>query len=218
MVTAVQNTSNYGTQAQTSAQGLADNYQTFITLLTAQLQNQDPLKPTDSNEFVQQLTAFSGVEQQIRASDQLEKLVALQQGAATGTAVSYLGKSVTLESPTQRLDATGNATWSYSLPTTATANKISIYDSAGKVVFTAKGETKSGIHSFEWDGKSAEGDRLPAGNYRMVIDASDISGEDVTASINVKGTVKAVDLSSGTPMVETSAGAFPLERVLRVDA
>jgi flagellar basal-body rod modification protein FlgD len=219
MVTAVQNNSvgGLGAQATTSAQSLADNYSTFITLLTAQLQNQDPLKPTDSNQFIQQLVSFSGVEQQIRASDQLEKLVSLQQGSATTMAVGYLGKTVTLDSATTALKD-GAATWNYSLPSAASLTTIMVKDSAGKTVFTKTGENGAGPHTFTWDGKNATGDVQKDGNYTISIKSNDGNGGTVTPNISVKAKITAVDLSSGAPMVETNVGAYALERILRVDA
>ena len=64
--------------AQSQAtQQLAGNFDTFLKLLTTQLQNQDPMSPMDSNQFTQQLVAFSGVEQQINTNDNLQSLIAL---------------------------------------------------------------------------------------------------------------------------------------------
>ncbi|MEZ6022857.1 MAG: flagellar hook capping FlgD N-terminal domain-containing protein [Hyphomonadaceae bacterium] len=74
-----------------SRQRLSDNYDTFLVLLTAQLQNQDPLAPMDSTEFTQQLVQYSQVEQQIRTNEQLEGLVGQYQAASAGAALSYLG-------------------------------------------------------------------------------------------------------------------------------
>ena len=76
---------------------LSDNYDTFLVLLTAQLQNQDPLAPMDSTQFTQQLVQFSQVEQQIRTNEQLEGLVGQYQAASAGAALSYLGKSAIIE-------------------------------------------------------------------------------------------------------------------------
>ena len=66
------------TSASTSASAatsLASNFDTFLTILTAQIQNQDPLAPMDSSKFTEQLVQFSGVEQQIKSNSQLETLV-----------------------------------------------------------------------------------------------------------------------------------------------
>ena len=56
--------------------GIADNFQTFLTLLTTQLQNQNPLDPLDTNQFTQQLVQFAGVEQQLKQNEQLKALIA----------------------------------------------------------------------------------------------------------------------------------------------
>src|SRR5919108_4942353 len=76
---------------------LSDNYDTFLVLLTAQLQNQDPLAPMDSTQFTQQLVQFSQVEQQIRTNEQLTGLVAQYQAASAGAALSYLGRDAIIE-------------------------------------------------------------------------------------------------------------------------
>ncbi len=69
--------------------GSPDNFQTFLTLLTTQLQNQNPLDPLDTNQFTQQLVQFAGVEQQLKTNDQLATLVALQQTAQATQALIY---------------------------------------------------------------------------------------------------------------------------------
>src|SRR6201991_3075443 len=94
---------------------LADSYQTFMSLLTAQLQNQDPLAPMDSTQFTQQLVQFSQVEQQIRTNEQLEGLVGQYQAASAGAALSYLGKDAIIEADETYL-AGGEANWAYRLP------------------------------------------------------------------------------------------------------
>src|SRR6476659_4155349 len=72
---------------------LATNFNTFLSLLTTQLKNQDPLSPLDSNQFTQQLVQMTGVEQQLNANDLLKKLVA-NTGSGIQTAVSLIGKDV----------------------------------------------------------------------------------------------------------------------------
>src|SRR5579862_7641043 len=72
---------------------VADNFQTFLTLLTTQLKNQDPLSPLDTNQFTQQLTQMSGVEQQLLANQLLQQLVAQQGGVAQ--AANLIGATVT---------------------------------------------------------------------------------------------------------------------------
>jgi flagellar basal-body rod modification protein FlgD len=71
---------------------LAGNFQSFLTLLTTQLQNQDPLNPTDTNEFTQQITSMTGVEQQLLSNQLLQQLVTAQSGVSAGA--NLMGDSV----------------------------------------------------------------------------------------------------------------------------
>ena len=77
---------------------LADNFQSFLTLLTTQLQNQDPLNPTDTNQFTQQITQMSGVEQQLLSNQLLQQLVSSQGGVTA--AANLIGDTVTAQSST----------------------------------------------------------------------------------------------------------------------
>ena len=99
------------TGAAAAQKSLASNFDTFLTLLTTQLQHQDPLSPMDSTEFTQQLVQFSSVEQQISANKNLESLIALTKSRSSADAVSYLGKSLTTTdgSASSRADHSGTA-------------------------------------------------------------------------------------------------------------
>jgi flagellar hook assembly protein FlgD len=73
--------------------GLADNFQGFLTLLTTQLKNQDPTSPADTNQFTQQITQMTGVEQQLLSNQLLQQLVTAQGGVAS--AANLIGETVT---------------------------------------------------------------------------------------------------------------------------
>jgi flagellar basal-body rod modification protein FlgD len=72
---------------------LAGNFQSFLSLLTTQLQNQDPLNPTDTNQFTQQITQMTGVEQQLISNQLLQQLVSQQTGVAA--AAGMIGDKIT---------------------------------------------------------------------------------------------------------------------------
>jgi flagellar hook protein FlgE len=91
--------SNPGAAATASASasnriGLADNFDSFLKLLTAQLKSQDPLSPLDANQFTQQLVEFSGVEQALKTNDTLTQLVALVRSDQIARSIDYLGAQV----------------------------------------------------------------------------------------------------------------------------
>src|SRR5512140_4009203 len=96
--------------SSTTGATLAGNFQTFLTLLTTQLQNQNPLDPLDTNQFTQQLVQFAGVEQQLKTNDQLTALVSLQQTAQSTQALGFVGKTAVVDGSTAALSKSA-ATW-----------------------------------------------------------------------------------------------------------
>lgn len=194
---------------------LSDNYDTFLVLLTAQLQNQDPLAPMDSTEFTQQLVQYSQVEQQIRTNEQLSSLVTQYQAASAGAALSYLGKDALIEADTATL-AGGGAIWAYNLPEAANSVKISIRNANGVEVFKTDGLRGAGDHAFTWDGTMTNGQIAPDGVYRMVVTAKDTDNEAMSPTITVREQILGVDFTGATPMVITSSGSRELGQVRAV--
>jgi flagellar basal-body rod modification protein FlgD len=88
---------------------LAGNFQSFLTLLTTQLQNQDPLNPTDTNQFTQQITQMTGVEQQLISNQLLQQLVSAQGGGLTAAA-GLIGDNVTAPGASASTPVTGVVT------------------------------------------------------------------------------------------------------------
>src|SRR5271155_227189 len=113
---------------------IAGNFQSFLQLLTTQLQNQDPLSPLDTNQFTQQLVEFAGVQQQINTNDSLATLVSLQQTAQSSQALEFVGKTAVVSGNTATL-TNSEATWELNIPTASNVN-INIANSNGQTVFS----------------------------------------------------------------------------------
>ena len=128
--------------SSTGGATLAGNFQTFLTLLTTQLQNQNPLDPLDTNQFTQQLVQFASVEQQLKTNDQLTSLVSLQQTAQSTQALGFVGKTAVVDGTTAAL-TNSSATWELSVPTNSNVN-ISITSSTGQTVFTGNYAVNTG--------------------------------------------------------------------------
>ena len=79
------------TNASTSASTVASQYQTFLKMLTTELQNQDPTQPLDSSQFTSQLAQFSSLEQQLQTNSNLSNLITAQQSATFNSAIGYIG-------------------------------------------------------------------------------------------------------------------------------
>lgn len=203
-------------EAATSRTRLSDNYDTFLVLLTAQLQNQDPLAPMDSTQFTQQLVQFSQVEQQIRTNEQLEGLAGQYQAAAAGAALSYLGKDAIIEADETYL-AGGSANWAYRLPEAADSMKIQVKDMQGRVVYeTTSAARGSGEHLFTWDGVKTNGETAADGVYQISISAQNAAGTAITPTVSVRETIMGVDFSGTTPVVITPSGTRELSTIRSV--
>ncbi len=196
------------------SQEIAGNFNTFLQLLTTQLQNQDPLSPLDTNQFTEQLVQFASVEQQINENSNLQTLISLQQTSAATQAMQFLGSSVTINSSTGALsNATGQpATWSLNSPAPATGN-VTITSSSGQVAYTGTTALSSGNQTFSWNGKGNNGITWPDGNYTISVTATGANGSAVTVSSQVQGTVTAVDVSQSPPQVTVSGQSYPISSI-----
>lgn len=208
MVDAVSNTNATtatGNASDTGRTRLAENFDTFLTLLTAQLRNQDPLSPMDSTQFTQQLVQMTGVEQQLLTNDLLEKLVS-NTGTGVSTAVSLIGKEVRAASDQAALKDK-KAEWTYTLDRDASDVKLEVLDSKGRVVTTiapAAKDNKAGEHTFTWNGKNAAGSDSANGVYSLRITAKDSQGSAVTSATYVDGLVTGVEQADGKTMISVN--------------
>jgi flagellar basal-body rod modification protein FlgD len=186
---------------------LNSSYSTFLTLLTTQLKNQDPTQPLDTNTFTQQLVSMTGVQQQL-LSNQLLQTIANSStgGGGVAGAVGLIGKTATAASSTATLSG-GAASWSYNLPSDASAATLTISDSTGKPVWTgAAPSSTAGDHTVTWNGAGSNGTQYAdGGNYTLSVAAADISG-----------TVSSVAQSNGVTTVKIGATSVPLTSVTGV--
>jgi flagellar basal-body rod modification protein FlgD len=216
-MTTIDTSGTLNSQQQQATQQLAGNFDTFLKLLTTQLQNQDPLSPMDSNQFTQQLVAFSGVEQQINTNDNLQSLIALSMSQQASAAVNYIGHSVVMTNGTGALQ-NGAVDWTYNLSAPAAGTTLTVTDSTGKVVYTGSGSTAQGNNDFSWNGEDSSGNQLPDGQYTLNVTASAGDGSAITSTIASKAIVTAVDMSGTTPQLVLGAMEIPLSQVSMVGA
>jgi len=206
-----------GGQAAASSSGLADDFNTFLTLLTTQLQNQDPLDPTDSNEFTNQLVAFSGVEQQIRTNQNLETLADLTRVNNLASVAAFLGQDALVEGDIATNEGDG-ATYQYSLPISADETELEILDADGNIVFSQSGELGFGTHTFEWNGIDNFGNQAPAGDYRLRVRAIDADQSPIGVTINVQDTITEVETVGNDPVFTVGVNQVTQAGILRLIA
>jgi len=196
------------------AQSLAGNFDTFLQLLTTQLQNQDPLDPLDTSQFTQQLVEFASVEQQINTNTNLQSLIALQQASEATSALQLVGETVTVNGSTAALsNATDSpATWSISSPSPATAN-VTITNSSGQLAYSGTLSLNAGQQSFSWSGQGSNGGTWPDGSYTLSVQAAGANGQPVTVTTQVEGVVSGVNVSQNPPTITVGGQNVPISQI-----
>jgi flagellar basal-body rod modification protein FlgD len=198
----------------TSKATIAQNFDTFLQLLTTQLKNQNPLSPLDTNQFTQQLVSFAQVEQQINMNSSLSSLLTLQQTSQMNAALGFLGQSVTVKGDTARL-TDGKAGWSFQTAGPGTAT-ISVKSATGETAYTGTYSFSAGPQNFSWDGKGNDGTVWADGNYTISIVAKDANNQSVAVSTQVTGVVDAVDVTQNPPVLTIGTQTFTIDQIKEV--
>ncbi len=181
---------------------LTGNFNTFLTLLTTQLQNQDPSSPMDSNQFTTELVQFTGVAQQIDTNNSLAQLIHLAQGSTEVQAMQLIGKQVDVTAnqvPLQGGSATIDFTAAVPGPVT-----IALTSSAGAPLYQATVNAQAGANSWTWNGQTASGGKMPDGLYGVSV-ATAGSGAATGVPFSVRGTVTGVGNSGGNVQLDLGA-------------
>ena len=217
--TPTSNTSTAQAAGAVGSQQLAGNFNTFLKLLTTQLQNQDPLSPLDTNQFTQQLVEFASVEQQVNMNTNLQTLISMQQTSASLQALQLVGANVTINSNTATLSkATGSpATWGFSSPSPATG-AVTITSATGQVALTGTISLTAGSQSYTWNGQGNNGVTWPDGNYTLSINAVGANGQPVTVSTQVQGTISSVNISQNPPMITVDGQNYPISAIQSINS
>jgi flagellar basal-body rod modification protein FlgD len=189
----------------------------FLTLLLAELKNQDPLNPADNTEFVAQLAQFSSLEQLTSMNTNLEDNLAsntsMSEAVTNAMIVNYFGKEVTAETSSFVFDGE-NAKLNFNLETAALAGTIKVYDADGNVV---KSSTLSGLeegdNTIEWDGSTNAGGTADAGIYTYTLALTDVNGDTVEYTQNYTGVVSGISYKDGKPNLNINGITVPFDKV-----
>lgn len=203
--------SNLG-RSSTDRESIAENFDTFLTLLTTQLKNQSPLDPIDTNQFTQQLVQFTEVEQTVKQNANLEKLIQLSAANTITNVVGFLGGEVTLSGTTAELSG-GSANWNYEIEGGADNATFTVLDSNGVPVFSTSGPSPAGKNAFVWNGQTTTGSTAPDGDYTLSISAVDSSGTALKVTTEIVGVVDGVNFSGDEPVLLVGNREVKLEDI-----
>ena len=182
--------------------------QEFLTLFTAQLQNQNPLEPVKNEAFVAQLAQFSQLEALTNMQGSLDNFVKSYSGERMLGSAALIGKKVSvIDTPTQ-LTSGGVIDGSIDLPMGASQVQLSVHDSQGRLVQElVAGPQLPGTAPVSWNGKDATDKPAPSGLYRLSATAT-VNGKSVPVPVSTLSTVRAISSNpaDGSVSVEVDGG------------
>ena len=194
------------TAAAQTGQGtnLASDFDTFLTLLTAQIRNQDPLNPADSTEYATQLATFSNVEQAVRTNTLLESLVARMAGDGLDRLAAWIGMEARTTGATEA--GGGEAvTLEAALPPQADAAVAVITGADGTEVGRMAVDADADVHTFVPTG--FDGQALPPGTYAFHLEPSSGGAPMMPVAASRYVTVREALIEGGETILVLDGGA-----------
>jgi flagellar basal-body rod modification protein FlgD len=182
--------------------GEAMGKQDFLTLFTAQLKNQNPLEPVKNEAFVAQLAQFSQLEALTNMQTSLNSFVSTMSAERMLSGASLIGKHVPVADASAGLISGGQINATINLPDGASGVRVQVRDSSNNVVqeLIAGAQTPGNL-DFTWDGKIANGEAAPSGNYSFTANAV-VAGKSQNVAVQTMATVRAVQTDSATGDVQ----------------
>ena len=189
--------SSSDTSASGAAAGATLGGTNFLTLMLAQLKNQDPTSPVDSNQFLNQLASLSTVQGITQLNTSFGSLSTSLVSSQALQASSLLGRQALVASTTANLAASGAVSGAIDVPQTTSQAVVNISDSSGALVRQINlGAHSTGLANFSWDGKLQDGSQAAAGQYTLSAQFAGATGA-TAASTYVNGTVQSVTMGAG---------------------
>jgi flagellar basal-body rod modification protein FlgD len=191
------------TQAEQSASALSSDFETFLMMLTTQMENQDPLNPIESSDFAVQLATFSGVEQAVRTNELLEGLTESMAVGGLGQIAGWVGREGRADVPVAFSDAP--VTVYPDLPADADQASLIVRDAAGREV--SRTAIPVSDASVTWPGTDSFGVPLPPGLYSFETEARAAGDLLGTSPAEVYAEITEVRLEGGQGVVVFSDGS-----------
>jgi flagellar basal-body rod modification protein FlgD len=192
----------------------------FLTLMLAQLKNQDPTNPADSNTFLTQLAQLSQVQGITQLNTSFSTLSSSLSSSQALQASSLLGHHALVTSTTANLAANGTVTGAVNVPQTTSQVLLSVKDASGVLVRQINlGAQSTGLASFSWDGKAGDGTQAPASTYTLSAQYAGATSGSTAATTLVNGTVESVSMgagSTGLTVNVTGLGSVPFTSVQQI--
>lgn len=205
-----------------SASGMAApqlNENDFLSLLVAQMKEQDPTQPTDPTQFVSQLANFSEVSGMDSMQNSMSNLASSMLASQVASGTSLIGQQVIASTTTAALTSGGTVTGALNVPAAATSLEVQVSDANGNAIttFPVTPPTGGGATTFTWNGLTSSGAAAASGVYNFSVTAAG-GGQSTTLTPMFASTVQSVSVNPSTQAlsINTNAGSVPLSSVVQV--
>ena len=191
----------------------------FLTLMTAQLKNQDPLNPTDSNQFLAQLSELSTVEGISQLNTSMTTLSNSMLSSQALTSAALVGQGILTAASSAAYTSGQSLSGAVQVPSGATSVVLTISNAGGAIVNQMAVSASAGLQSFSWNGTTSNGQPAPIGTYSVSATA-EVGGTTEAASTLITGTVSSVTLGAAgaSPTLNTpQLGPVALSAVQQID-
>jgi len=191
----------------------------FLTLMTAQLKNQDPLNPTDSNQFLAQLSELSTVEGISQLNTSMTTLSNSMLSSQALTSAARVGQGILTAASSAAYTSGQSLSGAVQVPSGATSVVLTISNAGGAIVNQMAVSASAGLQSFSWNGTTSNGQPAPSGTYSVSATA-EVGGTTEAASTLITGTVSSVTLGAAgaSPTLNTpQLGPVALSAVQQID-
>ena len=175
-----------------SATKISSDFNTFLKMLTVQMQNQDPLNPIDSTDYAVQLATFSGVEQQVRTNQLLADMQGKFQQMGMAEMASWIGKEARSSAPV--LYDGAPVTLSPKPAVGANRAVLVVKDAQGTLV--SREEIPVSTQPYQWLGAGVDGSPLPPGVYSIALES--LNGDTVITTGSVEHYARVIEARGGT--------------------
>ena len=209
-VTSVSSTST--TTTSSSSDNSSIDMEEFLEILVTQLQNQNPLEPTDVTEYTNQLVGYSQLGEQTETNDLLSDLSGSITSMLTSNSADYIGKSAEIDSADAPVQD-GKASWTYSLDANAETTSLVVTNQDGDVVWSGSGEVDAGTHSFSLSADDLSG--VEEGDVLTLTSVSaDADGAGTRNDVTAFATIDAVTFADGDTAYQAGDAVFSSDDIL----
>ena len=210
--------SSSASSSSSSGSNQTIDQQGFLSLLTTQLQTQDPTEPTDTNAMTEQMATFSEVAGITEMNQSLSSMLSTMNSSRMGDASNWIGRAALISGDVATQASNGAYAGQITLPNDAKDVTINLVNASGQTVYSQDlGAKGAGDVSWSWDGKDTSGNATSDGALQVVVTGSTTSGQALNATNATWNEIQSVKSpAAGTTQIVTGLGTIDPSDILQL--